>query len=70
MKGELYSFPTRLANDPLLVKEAVGENGHPLLEKQPFTTRNACHKTLRRHTNARQERPCHNERRHAFARRL
>ena len=30
MKGELESYPTRSANDPPPVKEAVGESGHPL----------------------------------------
>nr|KAJ0216213.1 hypothetical protein LSAT_V11C300147420 [Lactuca sativa] len=45
-------------------------NHTTLLEKQPFTTCNVCHKTLRRRANACQGRPCHNERRHAFVRRL
>ena len=37
-----------------------------LLEKQPFTTLIARRKGLRQCANARQGRPCHKERRHAF----
>ena len=41
--------------------------GKSLLEKQPFTTLIARRKRLRRRANACQGRPCHKERRRAFA---